>query len=294
MLSVEQIEAFITTVETGSFSSAARKLGKVQSAVSQNIMNLEIDCGVELFDRRGRYPVLTEEGEKLLPYARAAMVQHGRLAERVNSLTQKEIQPIVLTIDEGIPFGWVTPIIRALSDEFPRLELELLFASSCDAVEMVQTGRATSAIIHEDLSVPFSLDFESIGSLQFDVYVSASHPLAQTVAPHLEILSLHRQLSISSRNNKTSSLHHALSPDIWYSDSYQMLLEWCIAGFGWTYIPTYLAKSALEQGIIVPVPVEFEKISAMINVSIIQHSSKSNDLGHRRLRELLKQNFKEG
>ncbi|WP_338062247.1 LysR family transcriptional regulator [Vibrio variabilis] len=32
MLSVEQIEAFITTVETGSFSSAARKLGKVQSA----------------------------------------------------------------------------------------------------------------------------------------------------------------------------------------------------------------------------------------------------------------------
>ncbi|GAL34908.1 transcriptional regulator LysR family [Vibrio maritimus] len=121
MLSVEQIEAFITTVETGSFSGAARRLGKVQSAVSQNIMNLEIDCGVELFDRRGRYPVLTEAGEKLLPYARAAMVQHGRLAERVDSLTQKEIQPIVLTIDEGIPFDWVTPIIQTLSEEFPRL-----------------------------------------------------------------------------------------------------------------------------------------------------------------------------
>ncbi|GAL20369.1 LysR family transcriptional regulator [Vibrio maritimus] len=294
MLSVEQIEAFITTVEAGSFSGAARKLGKVQSAVSQNIMNLEIDCGVELFDRRGRYPVLTEEGEKLLPYAKAAMVQHNRLTERVDSLTLKDIQPIVLTIDEGIPFDRVTPIIRTLSEEFPRLELEVLFASSNDAIEMVQTGRATSALVHEDLSIPFSLDFESIGSMQFDIYVATDHPLAKTVAPHLEILSLHRQLCISSRNSKSSNVQQALSPDIWYSDSYQMLLEWCIAGFGWTYIPSYLAKSAIEQGKIIPVPVEFEKVSAIINVSIIQHSSKSKDLGHRRLRELLKQNFQEG
>lgn len=57
----DQIQAFVMAAELGSFSAAARQMGKVQSAVSTAIANLEIDAGVELFDRSGRAPVLTEE-----------------------------------------------------------------------------------------------------------------------------------------------------------------------------------------------------------------------------------------
>ncbi|WP_407074468.1 LysR family transcriptional regulator, partial [Psychrobacter sp. CAL346-MNA-CIBAN-0220] len=54
MYSIEQLEAFVLTVNTGSFSSAARSLNKAQSVVSQHVINLEIDCNSELFDRSGR------------------------------------------------------------------------------------------------------------------------------------------------------------------------------------------------------------------------------------------------
>ncbi|MGS0729045.1 LysR family transcriptional regulator, partial [Shewanella sp. 0m-11] len=56
MLTIEQLYSFVTTVEAGSFSAAARKLGKVQSAISQHIINLEIDTNQTLFDRSHRYP----------------------------------------------------------------------------------------------------------------------------------------------------------------------------------------------------------------------------------------------
>ena len=68
--SLEQLYAFVCAAEQGSFSAAARKLGKVQSAVSTIVSNLELDPGVELFSHEGRNPRLTTEGEALLPRAR--------------------------------------------------------------------------------------------------------------------------------------------------------------------------------------------------------------------------------
>ena len=47
----DQLIIFITVMETGSFSAAARQLGKVPSAISMSIANLEIDVDLKLFAR---------------------------------------------------------------------------------------------------------------------------------------------------------------------------------------------------------------------------------------------------
>lgn len=57
--SPESLIAFVEAASLGSFSAAARKLGKSQSTVSTAIAHLEIDLGLTLFDREKRYPVLT-------------------------------------------------------------------------------------------------------------------------------------------------------------------------------------------------------------------------------------------
>ncbi|AOW48278.1 hypothetical protein A4R89_01350 [Acetobacter ascendens] len=61
-VSLEQLEAFVATADAGSFSAAARRLGRAQSAISTHVANLEVDLGLELFLRTGRTPVLTPEG----------------------------------------------------------------------------------------------------------------------------------------------------------------------------------------------------------------------------------------
>src|SRR6476661_3936546 len=69
-VSLDQLRTFIAAVDEGSFSAAARKLHRVQSAVSGWVSGLEEQIGVVLFDRSGRFPKLTPQGELLLADAR--------------------------------------------------------------------------------------------------------------------------------------------------------------------------------------------------------------------------------
>src|SRR5450759_5992141 len=70
-VTLDQLRTFIAAVDEGSFSAAGRKLRRAQSVVSQTLANLEGQLGVKLFDRKGRLPVLTEQGRALLAHARA-------------------------------------------------------------------------------------------------------------------------------------------------------------------------------------------------------------------------------
>src|SRR3546814_12283689 len=65
-ISLDQLRAFIAAVDEGSFSAAARKLYRVQSAVSGWVGGLENQLDVVLFDRTTRFPKLTPAGALLL------------------------------------------------------------------------------------------------------------------------------------------------------------------------------------------------------------------------------------
>jgi DNA-binding transcriptional LysR family regulator len=68
-LADSKICAFLTVVDEGGFTAAARRLGITQPAVSAQIASLESSLGFPLF-QRGRELSLTPEGESFLPYAR--------------------------------------------------------------------------------------------------------------------------------------------------------------------------------------------------------------------------------
>ena len=72
-ISPESLEAFAQAASLGSFSAAARRLGKSQSTISEAIARLEIDLGVTLFDRSPKSPVLSEAGQGLLRHANAVL-----------------------------------------------------------------------------------------------------------------------------------------------------------------------------------------------------------------------------
>ena len=69
-MNVTQLRAFVSVVDLGSFSEAARRAGVSQPAVTMQIKALEADIGATLLDRRYRRVELTEAGKALLPHAR--------------------------------------------------------------------------------------------------------------------------------------------------------------------------------------------------------------------------------
>ncbi|PFG55918.1 DNA-binding transcriptional LysR family regulator [Vibrio sp. ES.051] len=286
MFTIEQLQAFIATSKAGSFSGAARKLGRAQSVVSQHIINMEVDCGVELFDRSGRYPKLTESGHALLPYAQAAVSQLDRLNNRAAQLFSVPTNKLVLAIDEGIPLTRLADVLANLELRFPHLQVECLTASSPDIIELIKSERATTGIILSDLQMPRHIDFTNLGNIAFDVYISSKHPLAQQHVTHMDQLKQYRQLVIRSKSAEPSSLNQAFSPDIWYADNYYILLELANKGFGWCFLPTHLV--AYSPNTLIRVGDDFTKLAWQVNVDLIQHQRWHSDPLHQQAKaELL-------
>jgi DNA-binding transcriptional LysR family regulator len=70
LIDVDQLRTFIAIVETGSFTKAAEVVNKTQSAVSMQMKRLEERIERPIFARDGRASKLTEDGQRLLDYAR--------------------------------------------------------------------------------------------------------------------------------------------------------------------------------------------------------------------------------
>ena len=101
-------------VEAGSFSAAARKLGRVQAAVSQSIDRLEAQLGLRLFDRSGRVPRLTQHGEAVLVAATRVAVDLEALDELVASLKRGAETTLRIVVDTMFP----TESLVAFAREF--------------------------------------------------------------------------------------------------------------------------------------------------------------------------------
>ena len=81
MLDTDQLRSFLAIVDSGSFTKAADRVHKTQSAVSMHIRRLEEQLGCTLFVKQGRGARLTEEGEKLIEFARRIVqVEAGAFA----------------------------------------------------------------------------------------------------------------------------------------------------------------------------------------------------------------------
>ena len=288
MFNIDQLQAFVTTVETGSFSAAARQLNKAQSVISQHIINLEIDCNTALFDRSGRYPLLTHAGQKLLSHAQALLNQHQRLQNSAFALNDNTPSEITIALDEGIPFNSITAAIDQLQSQYPNVTLEFLSASSFDIIDMLKTEQPLTGIIFSELNMPTYLDFECIGTVTFDLYVAKKHPLTQLKCKNIDELRLHRQLLIRSRNTQTSSFQLKISPDVWFADNYFLLLELVIKGHGWCLLPNHVAADSIKSAEIVKLPLEFEEMCWQANVDVLQHQRHSDLAIFKTLRSLLR------
>ncbi|MFT5807144.1 MAG: DNA-binding transcriptional LysR family regulator [Moritella dasanensis] len=113
MYNIEQLRMFVTAAELGSFSACARRLGKVQSAVSQGISNLEVDLNLQLFDRTTRKPRLTKEGQHLLTFADAILQQMYELESASKALNNKEETNLKLVLDDGLQLDCLMPLLNS-------------------------------------------------------------------------------------------------------------------------------------------------------------------------------------
>ncbi|MEE4348870.1 MAG: LysR substrate-binding domain-containing protein [Pacificimonas sp.] len=133
------LRAFVTAAEVGSFTAAAERLGRGQSAVSLQVKRLEDQLGVELLDRRTRQIGLTPAGERLIDKARQILALHRSLAA---SAAMPEVSGAVRL---GVPEDFATTHLPGMLADFthahPRISLEVTCELTLPLLERFDAGQ---------------------------------------------------------------------------------------------------------------------------------------------------------
>ena len=241
----EALEAFVEAAASGSFSAAGRVLGKRQSSISESIARLEDELGVVLFDRQGRYPLLTAAGEQLLDQARAVLSAHDRLANRATQLAAGVEPRLTLVISDTYQPTRYEVLLAELDQRYPDLEFECLIAEDADVLNLVQ-GRADLGLLAGQPPYPADIEAATLdGLVTFGLYVAADHPLAERPRVTTADLAPYRLLRLSTVTE--SSQQVCRLPDTrgrcWSAPDYLLLLDMAVQGFGWAELPLWLVKT---------------------------------------------------
>lgn len=145
LLDVDQLKTFVAIADTGSFTKAADAVHKTQSAVSMQMKRLEERIGKPIFVREGRQSRLTEEGERLLDYARRIV----RLSnEALAALASADIAGHVrLGVPDDYADRFLPEILARFSRSNPRAEVTVLCEPSVSLIERIAAGNLDLAII---------------------------------------------------------------------------------------------------------------------------------------------------
>ncbi|QPE16552.1 LysR family transcriptional regulator [Providencia rettgeri] len=249
----DNLTIFLTVLDKGSFSAAARALKRVPSAVSMAVANLEAELGFELFDRHTREPKPTEKALSLAPYARHIIANLSQLNTFSLELSQGVESTLTIGIAAGINANLLFDALHILSQRYPLLHIELITAPQDDLLPLLHEQQIHLAIVFGGLNVNSQEQFHYIGKESIIATISAKHPSLQNkTSLYIEDLVESRQIIIASRQRELSDIRILVSSNYWKADSFSLALGLVENGMGWGNFPLSLIKDKLNDGSLKP------------------------------------------
>ena len=277
MLSLEQIKMMVLAAELGSFSACARKMGKVQSAVSHGISTLEIDLGVELFDRSSRNPKLTVAGERLIRSARNLLAQANEFEKIAQSIERKEEGALTIAIDDGVMNKKLAKLFKRLDDKFPSTQIDVLTIASTDICQEIASNNVDLGVMFTELDMTKEVDFCCVGSVDYIAVCHPLYPLSKLEVKLPSDLSSYRQIAVRGKLKQESHNLASISPKVWWSSSHYNVLELVKQQVGWAYLPIFMVEDLVASGELHKVSVAFDHKAWNVPVDLV--CSKGKDKG---------------
>jgi DNA-binding transcriptional LysR family regulator len=146
----QQIIGFYHTAKLGSFTKAAEASFRTQSAISQQIKNLEDEFGCRLFERIGKRNLrLTSAGKQFLKFAETVLEDFDSLIEEFHNLKDSKKGKLRISAPFTTLFHLVPAALKRYTEKFPNVELTILDRSQQDILELVKTGEIDFGLVLE-------------------------------------------------------------------------------------------------------------------------------------------------
>lgn len=251
-VTINQLRAFVAVCDQGSFSGAARKLRRAQSAISHAIKALESAFDVELFERSTRKAQLTAAGRSLLPDARAVISRTEEMKNRAGSIAKAGVPQVSVAIDAYFPRAHLIDCLQTLQAEFPTAAINLRITTMQGGEKLVLERVCALAVTIENVPEvnPDAIERSWLCEKEMVTVCAPSHPLASTSQPvprdefgrHIQIVVTDNQPEAEKTQQGVAGKRQWLVNDL---DAKRDLLE---AGLGWGHLPLHLVAAALASG----------------------------------------------
>jgi DNA-binding transcriptional LysR family regulator len=261
-----------TIAREGSFAAAARELGKVPSALTYSVRQLEEALDVLLFDRSSRQAQLTAAGAELLQEGRRLLQAIDAVANRVKRVASGWEAELAISVEDILSMPVVFELVHAFCedrDARPKsgqgakgdgggepgaraTRLRLRTDVLAGTWEALVTGQVDLALgVSGEHANPGGIELAPLGEVGFVFCVAPHHPLARAEAPLAdEVLVHHRAVAVADTAQRLPPLTVNLLPgqDVLTVPNMRAKLEAQLRGLGCGFVPEPMARVHLEAG----------------------------------------------
>ncbi|WP_426687448.1 LysR family transcriptional regulator [Rhodanobacter ginsengiterrae] len=251
-VTINQLRSFVAVCDQGSFSGAARKLGRAQSAISHAIKALESAFDVELFDRNTRKAQLTAAGRNLLPDARAVISRTEEMKTRAGSIARAGAPQLSVAIDVYFPRALLIDGLRTLQAEFPTAAINLRITTMQGGERLVLEKVCALAVTVENVPAvnPDAIERHWLSEAEMVTVCGSSHPLAAAAKPiPLDEFGRHVQIVVTDNQPQSEKTQQGVAGKrLWLVNDLGAKRDLLKAGLGWGHMPRHLVDEDLERG----------------------------------------------
>jgi DNA-binding transcriptional LysR family regulator len=254
-MNLRQLASFLSLVEEGSFTKAARRLRISQPSLSQQIRSLEADLGGELIERLPRGLRLTAAGKAFLPEAQAAVRAADRAGAAARMALGLEAGELEVATLLSMTVGILPSAITGWHERYPDIEIRMIEYTHRSMLEDdVRAGVGDIALGPTPASWPGRV--ESLGCEELVVVVSRSDPLAGRRTLQLEELADRRWILFQPGHGLTEVVAGACRragfqprPAV-RTTQVEAATRLAAAGLGPTMVPDNVLSPALDAAVL--------------------------------------------
>jgi DNA-binding transcriptional LysR family regulator len=247
--SIDQLMVLLAVEEEGSFTAAAKRLGRATSAISYAIDTLEQQLGLALFDRgTTRKPTLTREGEAVVSEAKAVAFSVETLRARVRGFLDDLEPEVSLVVDSLLPLDRLTRLLLEFNARFPTVPVRLLVETLGGVERAVRDGHARIGVgsqLHMTMTGFRRIDIEAVRLIPV---AAPGHPLARATAATPREASDFIQLILSERPAADGRDFGVVCLNSWRIGDLAAKHALLLAGLGWGGMPEPVVRSDIEAG----------------------------------------------
>ena len=252
VLTPEALEMMDTIERTGSFAAAARELGKVPSALTYSVRQLEDALDVLLFDRRSRQAQFTAAGEELLNEGRRLLAQIDAVANRVQRVASGWETQLTIAVDGIVSHGPLFDLVQAFHETSPPTRLKIRDEVLTGTWEALASGHADLALgISAGRPGISDIHMDTLGDVEFIFVVAPFHPLAKQREPiSAAELTAHRVIAVADTTRHAESATVGILPgqDVLTVSTMGDKLEALRRGLGCGFLPDYMVQPDVQAG----------------------------------------------